>query len=374
MVTKMKFIPINKPVLGREEREAVDGVLRSGILTDASIGGGKWVRSFESKLRSLLGVKDVVAVNSGTAALHSSLVASGVGEGDEVIIPSFTFVATANVVVACGARPVFVDTKPDYNIDPEEVKKRITKRTKAIIPVDIYGYPADLDELKEISERHHVPLIEDAAESLGATYKGQLTGSGVRAGCFSLYATKVITSGEGGAVSTDDDEFAEKLRMIRNHGMVKGNDTRVFGLNLRLPEVSAAIASVQMDKLGSFLDIRRRNVRSLVDQIDGAKGVTMTQNAPDRTHTWYLFTVNVGRKRDEMVAKLREASIGAAVYWSTPVHKTPYYEERGYSKRRLPNTEKSAKVVLSLPVHPEVTSKEIAYIAENLKKITNELQ
>ena len=374
MLTKMKYIPINKPILGKEEREAVDEVLSSGILTDASREGGKWVRSFEAKLRSLLGVKEVIAVNSGTAALHSSLVAYGVGEGDEVIIPSFTFVATANVVLACGARPIFVDTKADYNIDPKEVKKSITKRTKAIIPVDIYGYPTDLDELKEIGEDHQVPVIEDAAESLGATYKGRQTGTNVAAGCFSLYATKVITSGEGGAISTNDDELAEKLRMIRNHGMVHGNDTHVLGLNLRLPEVSAAIASVQMDKLGSFLDKRRRNVSSLIDQIGDIRGVGMTQNATDRTHTWYLFTINVKRKRDEVLGKLREVSIGASVYWSTPVHKTPYYMESGYSKTRLPNTEASAKMALSLPVHPEVTSKEVAYIAENFKKITRELQ
>jgi dTDP-4-amino-4,6-dideoxygalactose transaminase len=369
----MKFIPINRPSLGIEEKEAVDEVLRSGILTDASMEGGKWVRSFESKLRSLLGVKHVIAVNSGTAALHASLVACGVGEGDEVILPSFTFVATANVVLSCGARPIFADTKADYNIDPREVKKRITKRTRAIIPVDIYGYPSDLDELKEIGEQHDIPLIEDAAESLGATYKGRQTGSTVKAGCFSLYATKVITSGEGGAISTNDEEFAENLRMVRNHGMVHGNDTRVLGLNLRLPEVSAAIASVQMDKLGSFLGTRRRNVRSLVDQIADIRGLGMTQDAPDRTHTWYLFTVNVRRKRDEMLAKLRKASIGAAVYWSTPVHKTPFYVESGYSKTRLPNTEESAKRVLSLPVHPEVTSKEIAYIGDSLREIKAEL-
>ncbi len=369
----MNFIPINRPFLGEEERKAVDEVLSSGLLTDSSLEGGKWVRNFESKVGTLLGVKHVIAVNSGTAALHSTLLACGIKNGDEVIIPSFTFVATANVVLACGAKPVFVDTKADYNIDPAEVAKKITKKTKAILPVHVYGYPADLDELKEIAEGHNLPLIEDAAESLGAEYKGKQTGSTTTAGCFSLYATKVITSGEGGAVSTTDEELARKLRMVRNHGMVKGYDTRVLGLNLRLPEVQAAIASVQMDRLPSFLQARRRNAASLADQTRDLGGIEMTQKARDRNHVWYLFTVNVKERRDEVMARMRQAGVGASVYWEKPVHKTPYYISLGFSKTKLPNTEKAAKMVLSLPVHPGVSPEQIDYIAARLKDTLRDL-
>ncbi len=335
--------------------------------------GGKWVRSFESKLRSRLAVKDVVAVNSGTAALYSALEACGVRAGDEVILPSFTFVATANVVLALGAKPVFVDIKADYNIDPKEVKRKATPRTKALIPVDIYGYPADLDELRETADRHQLQLIEDAAESLGAEYKERPTGSGVTVGCFSMYATKVITSGEGGAISTGDQELAEKLRMMRNHGMVKGYDPHILGLNLRLPEVLAAIASVQMDKLDSFLETRRKNVRSLTEQIGTLKGLEITQKSPDRTHTWYLFTLGIKKKRDEVMSELRKAGIGASVYWNTPVHKTSFYAGLGYSKTGLPMTDEAARTVLSLPVHPEVTPEQIDYIADTLKRVIREV-
>ena len=370
----MNFIPINRPILGDEERKVVDEVLSSGALTDSSLEGGKWVRSFESKMRTLLGVRDAVAVSSGTAALHSALVACGIKSGDEVIIPSFTFVATANAVLACGATPVFADTKADYNIEAAEVAKKVTGRTKVILPVHVYGYPADLTELKEIAERNSLALIEDAAESLGAEYKGKQTGSETTAGCFSLYATKVITSGEGGAVSTNDEELAHRLRMVRNHGMVKGYDTRVLGLNLRLPEVQAAIASVQMDRLPSFLQLRRRNASSLLDQTRNLPGVEMTQNASDRNHIWYLFTLNVKRNRDDVMARMRKAGVGASVYWEVPVHKTPYYSELGFSVQKLPNTERASRMVLSLPVHPGVTLDQIDYIAASLKDALRELR
>ncbi|TMP99915.1 MAG: DegT/DnrJ/EryC1/StrS family aminotransferase, partial [Thaumarchaeota archaeon] len=212
------FIPINKPIVGDEEKRAVEQVLESGYLTDASYSGGKWVREFEEKLKRLLQVRHVLAVNSGTSALFTSLSALGVKEGDEVILPSFTFVSTANVIIALHAKPVFVDIKEDYNVDPAKIKKAVSRKTKAIIPVHLYGYPADLDEIQEIARSHSAAVVEDAAESIGAAYRGRQTGSTSEFGCFSLYATKVITSGEGGAIATNDDELAERVRLIRNHG------------------------------------------------------------------------------------------------------------------------------------------------------------
>lgn len=249
----MGFIPINKPFLGEGEKRAVREVLDSGILTDASFEGGKYVREFERKLATHIGVKHAIAVNSGTASLQTSLMAFSVKPGDEVIIPAFTFEATANVVLACNAKPVFADIQTDYTIDPDDVRRKITKNTKAIIPVHLYGYSVDLDEIREIAQAHSIRVIEDAAESLGAEYKGRQIGQTDDTGCFSLYATKVITSGEGGAITTNDDGLAEKLRMMRNHGMKEGYDTRILGYNFRLPEVAAAMASVQMERLPEFI-------------------------------------------------------------------------------------------------------------------------
>ncbi len=358
------MIPINKPVIGEEERAAVDDVLSSGRLTDASYGGGKHVRAFEGKVGRLLGAKHVIAVNSGTAALHSVLMALEVKPGDEVIVPSFTFVATANVVLACGARPVFVDTKPDYNMDPAALKKAITRKTRVVMPVHLYGYPADMDEIREVASSKSVAVVEDAAESMGATYKGTQTGRLSDAGCFSMYATKVVTSGEGGAVSTDDDGLADRLRLVRNHGMVHGYDTRHLGFNYRLPELNAAIASAQMDKLGGFLRTRAENVAYLAERLGGVPGASFTQDATDRTHAYYLYTLYLRKNRDKVLKALNEAGVGAAVYFKTPVHKTPLYAKLGYGRKVLRKTEAASGHVISLPVHPALTREELQTVAD----------
>jgi len=370
---QLDFVPINLPLLGEDEKKAVLSVIESGMLTDSSYEGGKWVKSFESKMRELLGVKHVVAVNSGTAALHSVLLALGIKPGDEVVLPSFTFVATANVVLACGAKPVFVDTKADYNIDPVLLEKAITKRTKAAIPVHLYGYPADMDEIREVASARSVHVVEDAAESLGARYKGRQTGTLSDAGCFSMYATKVATSGEGGAISTDSDELADRLRLIRNHGMVHGYDSRRLGFNYRLPEIAAAIASVQMDKLGGFLGIRARNVTFLQEEISGVKGASFTQDGKDRTHTHYLHTLFLSRNRDKVLDRLKAMGIGAAVYFKTPVHKTPLYEELGFGHTTLENTDEAARHVISLPVHPKLSLEEMERVSQAFLTAAGEL-
>jgi len=367
----MKFIPINIPLLGKEEKDAVMSVLDSGLLTNASYEGGKFVKEFEGKLRARVGTKHAVAVNSGTAALHTSLAAYGIGPGDEVIVPAFTFEATANVVLACGARPVFADVKEDYNIDPGDVRKKVGKKTKAIIPVDVYGYPADLDEIREVADRHSIKVIEDAAESLGAEYRGRPTGKTDHSGCFSLYATKVITSGEGGAITTDDDEFADRVRLVRNHGMREGYDTRVLGFNFRMPEMAAAIASVQMDRLDGYIEARRKNSKRLTETISSMKGVELRQDSSDRTHVWYLYTVFLAKRRDEVMKRLRARGVGAAAYWETPVNRMPLYKRLGFAELKLPRALSAAGHVLSLPVHPGVKEQDIALVAEEFVKAIN---
>jgi perosamine synthetase len=370
---KLDFIPINLPLLGEREKKAALSVLESGKLTDSSFEGGKWVNSFESKMRGLLGAKHVVAVSSGTAALHSVLLALRIKKGDEVILPSFTFVATANVVLACGARPVFVDIKADYNIDPALLGKAITKRTKVVIPVHLYGYPADMDEIREVASAHSIYVMEDAAESLGAEYKGKQTGTLSDAGCFSMYATKVATSGEGGAISTNNDELADKLKLISNHGMVHGYDSRHLGFNYRLPEFAAAIASVQIDRLGGFLKTRARNVAFLQERISKVEGAIFTQDGKDRTHAHYLHTLFLRKNRDKVLIRLNALGIGAAVYFKTPVHKTQLYQELGYSRKSLRNTQKATGHVISLPVHPRLGRQEMARVAQGFLTVAAEL-
>jgi dTDP-4-amino-4,6-dideoxygalactose transaminase len=274
-------------------------------------------------------------------------------------------VATANVVLACGAKPVFAEMKADYNIDPALLGKVITKHTKAVIPVHLYGYPADMDEIREVASASSVHVVEDAAESLGAEYKGKQTGTLSDAGCFSMYATKVATAGEGGAISTNSDELAYKLRLVRNHGMVHGYDSRRLGFNYRLPELAAAIASVQMDKLSGFLRARAKNVAFLQERISGVKGASFTQNGRDRTHAHYLHTIFLRKNRDKILGKLNAMGIGAAVYFKMPVHKTPLYRELGYGRLTLKNTEEATRHVLSLPVHPKLGREEMERVAQS---------
>ncbi len=362
------MIPINRPWIDEQEKAEVAKVLEENALTTAARDGGKRVRDFEAQMRGYLGVRHVLAVNSGTAALHAGLLASGIEQGDEVLLPSFTFVATANAVVAAGARPVFVDVrKDDYTMDVSDLKSKITKKSKAVIPVHLYGHPANMDEISELARRHSIDVIEDACQSLGSTYKKKQTGTLGIMGCFSMYASKVLTAGEGGAVATDSDEVADKIKMIRNHGMVEGYDTRVLGMNLRLPELSAAVATVQMKKLQKMLEIRRRNSEVLSKTIyPTAKKIRMQipQETADKKFNWYLYTVAFENGRDRIKDVLNKAGVGATVYYNPPVHRTPYYAQM--QRTSLPSTDWCADHVLSLPVHPHVTEADVARISKSL--------
>ena len=365
------MIAINKPWMDEQEQREVVSVLQENALTTAARDGGKRVRNFESQMKSYLGVKHVLAVNSGTAALHAALLALDIKQGDEVLLPSFTFVATANAVVAAGAKPVFVDVKrDDSTIDVSDLKSKITKKSKVVIPVHLYGHPADMDEIGELADKHSIKVVEDACQSLGSTFKKKQTGTFGAMGCFSMYASKVLTAGEGGAVATDSDELADKIKMIRNHGMVEGYDTRVLGLNLRLPELSAAVAKIQMQKLAKMLELRRRNselLSKLLLPTAQKRGIKIPQETADKKFNWYLYTVAFEGKRDAIKDALVKENIGATVYYNPPVHKTPFYMQL-VGKAKLPSTEWAADHVLSLPVHPQVTGDDIERIAESTTK------
>jgi perosamine synthetase len=363
------MIPINKPWMGEEEKHEVTSVLEENALTTAARDGGKRVRDFESLMKDYLKIKHVVSVNSGTSALYAALLAAGIKQGDEVLIPSFTFVATANAVVAAGAKPVFVDIKKDdYTMDASDLSTKIAKKSKVVIPVHLYGHPCNIDEISEIADKHSLNVIEDACQSLGSSYKKKQTGTFGTLGCFSMYASKVLTAGEGGAIATDSDELADKLKMIRNHGMVEGSDTRMLGLNLRLPELSAAVAKVQMQKLDNMLEIRRRNAELLSKMLFASSKkyeVKIPEETIDKKFNWYLYTVAIQDKRDEVKNKLVQKNVGATVYYSPPVHKMPFYAHVA-SETKLPATEWCADHVLSLPVHPHVTESDVDHIANSL--------
>ncbi|HXV65706.1 MAG TPA: DegT/DnrJ/EryC1/StrS family aminotransferase [Nitrosopumilaceae archaeon] len=360
-------IPINIPVLGKEELKEVSSILRDGSLTSAANIGGKKVQEFEKLASTFVKSKYAVAVNSGTAALQAALYVHNLKAGDEVLLPSFTFVATANAVVSVGAKPVFVDIlKDNYTMDPNDLKKKITKKSKLILPVHLYGNVAYMDQIIEIAKKNNLKIIEDAAQSLGSTYKGKHTGTFSDLGCYSLYPAKVMTAGEGGFIVTNSKNLFDKLRMIRNHGMLHGYDTRIFGLNLRLPEISAAIAKIQIKKLPNFLLKRRKNAKILSELISDLD-IKLPQERRYEKVNWYLYTIEVNN-RQKLLKKLNSKGIGAAAYYPIPIHKTPFYNK----KIKLPFTDRAASRVLSLPIHPMVSTKNIEFIAkavhESLKK------
>ena len=379
------MIPINKPWLDAEEKSEIMDVLEDNVLTSASREGGKRVQDFETELRNFLKVKHVVAVNSGTSALYAALIAADIKEGDEILVPSFTFVATANSILAVGAKPIFVDINlSDYTLDTFDLKSKITNKSKAIIPVHLYGHPSAIDEINELANTYSLTVIEDACQSVGSTYKGKQTGTIGLMGCFSMYASKVLTCGEGGAIATNFDNLAEKLKMIRNHGMFDGYDTRVFGLNLRLPELSAAVAKVQTKKLQTMLESRRRNAKLMSEMlVDSGKElkIKIPQEDQDKQFNWYLYTIAFEDNitRDKAKRKMLEKGIGATVYYDPPVHQTPYYSkmielsrennEKNNNVKNLPKTEQSSRQVLSLPVHPLVKDQDIEDMANIIEEI-----
>lgn len=363
----MLKIAINVPFVGRDEITAVTSILKNGSLTSAANHGGKHVQAFEKSASLFLKSKYVVAVNSGTAALQAALYALDIKKGDEVLVPSFTFVATANSVVSTGAKPIFVDIlKENYTMDPDDLQKKITKKTRAIMPVHLYGNVAYIDKILEIAKKHNLPVIEDSAQSLGSTYKGKHAGTFSDLGCWSMYPAKVMTSGEGGFVATNNKKLRDKLLMIRNHGMVHGYDTKIFGLNLRLPEISAAIATVQIKKLPKFLKTRQKNA-NLLSKLISDLNIILPHQRKNENVNWYLYTIATS-KRDKILKKLDEKGIGAASYYPIPVHKTPFYQQ----KIKLPVTEWASSHTLSLPIHPKVTSKNIEFIAKSLRDLVNE--
>ena len=350
------MIPMARPLIGDAEVDAVVAVLRSGQLAQGDI-----VAEFERAFAALCGVEHAIATTSGTTALHLALLAHGIGPGDEIITTPFSFIASANAALFVGARPVFADIDPaTFNINPDDVEHRITPRTKAILPVHLYGNPANLDRLLDIAERHELILIEDACQAHGATWNGQSVGS-FGTGCFSFYPTKNVTSGEGGIVTTNDAELAERARLLRSHGMPQRYYHDILGYNFRLSNIHAAIGLQQLSRIENWTSRRRENATILTELLGGLD-VSFQSVLPQAEPVYHQFTIRIPERRDEVAECLRARGVGCEVYYPIPIHQQAAYRSIGYSDY-LPEAERAALEVLSLPVHPSLARHELATIA-----------
>jgi perosamine synthetase len=355
-------------MFGPGEEAAVVDVLRSGV-----VAMGPRTREFEEAWAAYCGVRHAVFMANGTVALEAAVQALGLGEGDEVIAPSFTFNATASAVLRAGARPVFVDVREDdFNLDPELIEAAITPRTKAIMPVHLYGLMADMAPIQEIAERHGLRILEDAAQAHGATYRGRRAGSFGALAMFSLYATKNITTAEGGFVTTDDDALAERVRLFRNQGMDRRYHHDELGTNLRPTDIAAAIGLVQLAHLDERNEQRRRNAARLND---GLRGYLTPRVPPGREHIWHQYTVRFPGERDEIAAALAERSVGTMIYYPIPVHRQAYLQRllAGAEGQSLPVSDRLASEVVSLPVRPDLTDEELDTVIAAVREVATPL-
>jgi dTDP-4-amino-4,6-dideoxygalactose transaminase len=360
------MINIARPMIGEEEKAAVIAVLESGQLAQGSM-----VSDFERAFAEYCGVKHAVATSNGTTALHTAILANEIGPGHEVITSPFTFIASANSIVYAGAKPVFVDIDPvSYNINVDLIEAAITPRTRAIMPVDLFGNPAEMSRIKEIAERRGLLIIEDAAQAHGAEERGRRCGSW-GTGCFSFYPTKNITTGEGGMVTTNDDGIAERARLVRSHGMRIRYYHECLGFNFRMSDIHAAIGVAQMPKLEGFNARRIANAAYLSEHLPSDK-VRVPTVRPGTRHVFHQYTVRVlpPLDRDTVREKLAIAGVTTDVYYPVPVHKQQVYMSMGYGSQSFPEAEKAARQVLSLPVHPGLTRNELETIVAAVRGLS----
>jgi len=349
------MIPIAKPYIGSKETEAVVSALESGNLAQ-----GQLVEQFENEFADYCGVKHAIAVGNGTEALCLALLGAGIGEGDEVITTPFSFIATANAIKFCGAKPVFCDIdEKTFNINPDQIEAKITDKTKAILPVHLFGQPCDMSRINTIAERSNLCVIEDACQAHGATYKGDKVGSLGMAGCFSFYPTKNMTCGEGGMITTDDKCVNEISRLLRNHGQTKRYHHPYIGYNFRMTDINAAIGIEQLKRLDSFNLKRKANAKYLCENIYKCS-TDVTAPYIEDDHVFNQFTVKV-KNRDQVAERLNNAGIGTGIYYPIPINHQPVYFSPD-----TPVSSGIAQKVLSLPVHPQVEEADLNHIINTL--------
>ncbi len=361
-----KTINIAQPMIDTAEQDAVLSVLQSGILAQ-----GKYVHQFEENFAQFIGTNYAVATSNGTTALHLALLAAGVGAGDEVITTPFSFIASANAIIYTGATPVFADTEYDtFGINPKEIEKKITKKTKAILPVHLYGLPANMPALIKIGKKYNIPIIEDACQAHGAAIKKKRVGSYGVAGCFSFYPTKNMTTGEGGMVTTNSKKIAEKVKLLREHGMKIRYYHDTLGYNFRMTNIAAAIGIEQLKKLQSFNEKRIANAKTLSSYLSQIKGLVVPTIPKNYTHVFHQYTIKItkefGMKRDEVITYLNQNNIATGVYYPVPIHKQKPYKKLGYTGR-FPTVELLTQQVISLPIHPGLSWADLKRIRDILK-------
>jgi dTDP-4-amino-4,6-dideoxygalactose transaminase len=349
--------------MGEEEKRSVWAALESG-----SLAQGPRVRELEEAFAAFVGVPHAVATSSGSTALQLALLAAGIGPDDEVITVSFTFIASATSILHVGARPVFVDVKPDdFTMDPDQIEAAITPRTRGIMPVSLYGQPADLPAIAEIADRRGLVLVEDAAQSHGAAVDGRSSGSwGI--GCFSFYPTKNMTTGEGGMLTTADADAADRARLLREHGMKVRYHHDIVGYNFRMTDIHAAIGLAQLPKLPAN-NQRRRAIAARYDR--ELRGVGLPWVRPGVTHVYHQYTLRVAR-RDAFAEALRERGVGSGIYYPIPVHRQRPFVELGYGDQALPVTDRLSQEALSIPVHPGLSDDEVTSVIEAVNAVAAE--
>lgn len=366
------MIPISKPLIEQEEIDAVVEVLKSGMIAQ-----GPKTAELEEMFAKLCGTKHAVAFSNGTTALHSAVIALGIKEGDEVITVPFTFVATANPVLMERGKVVFVDiSEDDFCIDPNKVEEKINENTKLVIPVDLFGQAYKYEEVKDIADRHDLKILEDACQAVGAKYKGISTGKLGDVAAFSLYATKNIATGEGGMLTTDDDEIARKAKIYRHHGQDEAvrYEYLELGHNYRTTDMAAALGVEQMKKLDRIIDTRVRNAKLFNEGLSGIEGLILPKVMPTNTHVYHQYTIRVteeyGHSRDDLINFLKENEIGCGIYYPKPLHLHEHFRKMGYKEGDFPVSEKLSKEVLSLPVNPFVTEEDVEKIVEKIKSFS----
>ncbi|MGD9381893.1 MAG: DegT/DnrJ/EryC1/StrS aminotransferase family protein [Candidatus Thorarchaeota archaeon] len=376
------MIPIVKPIIDKEEIEAVKKVLETGMLAE-----GKVSREFENQFAEYVGTKFATVTNSGTTALSTALEGLGLQPGDEVITTPFTFIASANSIAMIGAVPIFVDVKYDtYNIDPDLIEEAITKKTRAIMPVHIFGMPCEMDRIMEIAEQHDLLVIEDACQAHGATVNGKMVGSIGHVGTFSFYATKNMMTGEGGMITTNDEDLLERCLMIKNHGRGPegGYNHHRIGYNNRMLDIVAALGIIQLRRMHEVVGKRRETAQRYDDFFSDYSEVLPQVTLPGMKSGYHVYAPRFFSKkysRDEIIKHLRTGNIGARTVYALPCHKQRTYENiyswrwsqcvkyPDYSSMTLQNSETVGNTHIDLPVHPGVTEDNLIYILETLKKI-----
>lgn len=364
-------VPLSRPDVGEAEIEAVLAVLRTPFLSM-----GERVVQFERAVAEYVGARHAIAVNSGTSGLHVLVCSLGIGEGDEVITTPFSFIASSNCILYERAVPVFVDIEPrTLNIDPDLIEARIGPRTKAVLPVDAFGQPGRLDEIKRIADRHGLPVLEDACESLGSEYRGIRAGSGsfCDGAVFAFYPNKQITTGEGGIIVTDREDIARLCRSLRNQGRGEANvwlSHERLGYNYRMDEMSAALGLAQMQRIDQIVGERQRVAEMYSERLGKVSGVEVPYVSPDVGMSWFVYVIRVDRSvdRDGVMAHLRQSGIGCRPYF-TPIHLQPFYREMfGYRGGGFPVTEDAARRVIALPFFNKLASEQVDYVVEKLRE------